>query len=103
MAERKYLDFVELDEKAYPTVKKQKHYERAQALWKRVKGNSRLYKSQVLELKTKAAKARTSIMAHQQKKKEGESSNTLQSDGNKPTYSKEADEVITVNGKKNSI
>ena len=42
-------------------------------------------------------------MAHQQKKKEGESSNTLQSDGNKPTYSKEADEVITVNGKKNSI
>ena len=56
-----------------------------------------------MELKTKAAKARTSIMAHQQKKKEGESSNTLQSDGNKPTYSKEADEVITVNGKKNSI
>ena len=65
-----------------------------------MKGDSRLYRSQVLELKTKAAKARTSIMAHQQKKKEGESSNTLQSDGNKPTYSKEADEVILLMVKK---
>ena len=32
--------------------------------------------------------------------KEDESSNTLQSDGNEPTCSKETDEVITVNGKK---
>ena len=34
------------------------------------------------------------------KKKEDESSNTLQSDGNEPTCSKETDKVITVNGKK---
>ena len=34
------------------------------------------------------------------KKKEDESSNTLQSDGNEPTCSKETDEVVTVNGNK---
>ena len=34
------------------------------------------------------------------KKKDRESSNTLQSDGNKPACSKETDEVVTVNGKK---
>ena len=67
MAEKKYLNFVELYKKAYPTVTKQKQYERAQVLWKTVKGNSYLYESKVLELKTKAAQARTSIIVHWQK------------------------------------
>ena len=73
---------MELYKKAYNTVTKQKEYKRAQVLWKTAKANSHLYESEVLELKTKGAQARTLIMAHgkkrsllhQQKKKEDESS-----------------------------
>ena len=59
MDEKKYLNFVEVYKKAYPTVTKQKQYERAQALWKTVKGDSHLHESKALELKTNAAQART--------------------------------------------
>ena len=112
MAEKKYLSFVELYKKACPTATKQKQYERAQALWKTVKGNSHLYESKVLELKKKLQKlthqswpiGKKQSLLYQQKwkkrKKESESSNTLQSDGNKQICSKKTFEVITVNGKK---
>ena len=40
------------------------------------------------------------LFSTSEKKKEVESSNTLQSDGNEPTCSIETDEVMTVNGKK---
>ena len=64
MAEKKYLNFVQLYKKAYPTVAKQNQCERTQALWETVKGDSHLYAIKFSELKTKAAQARTSIMAH---------------------------------------
>ena len=48
MTEKKYLKFVELYKKVYLTLTKQKQYERAQALWKTVKGDSQLYESKVL-------------------------------------------------------
>ena len=51
---------MELYKRAYPTVTKQKQYKSAMVT---VKGDSHLYESKVLELKTKAAQAQTSIMA----------------------------------------
>ena len=59
MDEKKYLNFLEVYKKARPRVTKQKQYERAQALWKTVKGDFHLHESKVLELKTNAAQART--------------------------------------------